>query len=344
MTARSVRIATASLFAALLAIVAARAQDTVSPVDTGSPIGDSAPIGTRENYFRTPYKIGSFRHMDRIFPYHIVYRAGPISELPRADRQLDEVTYKWKGAAHTLDELHQLTKTTGFLVIKDGKIVEERYFLGADEASTFTSMSVAKSFTSTLVGWALADGKIRSIDDPITDYVQELKGTGYDGVTIKAILQMSSGVKFTERYIPGHYSDMDLMFERGMIDESIPLNDYLKGLARVLPPGAKFAYKGSDTQALGWLVRRVTGESLCRLSFGQGVAADGHGARRVLEYRSARARRDGDRVHLPQRDAARLRTLRPHVPESRQMERQADRSRRLGRSRDHARWSAGAAR
>lgn len=262
MTARSVRIATASLFAALLAIVAARAQDTVSPVDTGSPIGDSAPIGTRENYFRTPYKIGSFRHMDRIFPYHIVYRAGPISELPRADRQLDEVTYKWKGAAHTLDELHQLTKTTGFLVIKDGKIVEERYFLGADEASTFTSMSVAKSFTSTLVGWALADGKIRSIDDPITDYVQELKGTGYDGVTIKAILQMSSGVKFTERYIPGHYSDMDLMFERGMIDESIPLNDYLKGLARVLPPGAKFAYKGSDTQALGWLVRRVTGESL----------------------------------------------------------------------------------
>ena len=68
------------------------------------------------------------------------------------------------------------TKTTGFLVIKDGKIVQERYFAGASETSTFTSMSVAKSFTSTLVGLALADGKIKSLDDPITDYVPELKG------------------------------------------------------------------------------------------------------------------------------------------------------------------------
>ena len=66
-------------------------------------------------------------------------------------------------------------------------------------------MSVAKSFTSTLVGLALADGKIKSLDDPITDYVPELKGSGYDGVPIKAILQMSSGVKFTERYVVGQH-------------------------------------------------------------------------------------------------------------------------------------------
>jgi CubicO group peptidase (beta-lactamase class C family) len=123
-------------------------------------------------------------------------------------------------------------------------------------------MSVAKSFTSTLVGLALADYKIRSVDDAISDYIPELAGTGYDGVPIKAILEMSSGVRFTERYIAGRYSDMDLMFERGMIDESTPLNEYLRSLPRMLPPGTKFAYKGADTQALGWLVRRVTGESL----------------------------------------------------------------------------------
>jgi len=246
----------AFLCAALLTGAAALAQDI------GSPGVDNAPVGTRANYFRTPYRVGSFRHMDRIFPYHVVYRAGPVSEMPRADRQLGEVTYKWKGGGHTLDELLQATKTTGFLVIKDGKIVRESYFLGAGENSTFTSMSVAKSFTSTLVGCALADGRIQSLDDPITDYIPELKGSGYDGVPIKAILQMSSGVRFTERYEPGRYSDMDLMFERGMIDESSRLNDYLKSLPRLLPPGAKFAYKGSDTQALGWIVRHVTGESL----------------------------------------------------------------------------------
>ncbi|HLX38159.1 MAG TPA: serine hydrolase [Candidatus Binataceae bacterium] len=254
MTARSVGIAAALICA--LVVTSVRAQDL------SSSTADNAPIGTRENYFRAPYRTGSFRHMDRIFPYHVVYRAGPVAEIPRSDRRLGEVTYQWKGAPHSLDDLLQVTKTTGFLVIKDGRIVDERYFLGADQYSTFTSMSVAKSFTSTLVGLALADGKIRSLDDPISDYIPDLKRTGYDDVPIKAILQMSSGVSFTERYQPRRYSDMDLMFERGMIDESTPLDDYLKGLSRVLPPGAKFAYKGSDTQALGWLVRTLTGESL----------------------------------------------------------------------------------
>ena len=255
MTSRYGLIARSLICGALLISSAVRAQDTAS----GS---DRAPIGTRENYFRPAYRAGSFRHMDRIFPFHVVHRAGPISELPRSDRQLGEVTYKWKGASHTLNELHGLTKTTGFLVIKDGKIVQERYFDGATEASTFTSMSVAKSVTSTLVGLALAEGKIKSLDDPITDYVPELRRTGYDGVPIKAILEMSSGTKFSESYVSGRYSDMDLMFERGMIDETAPLNDYLKALVRGLPPGAKFVYKGADTQALGWMVRHVTDMSL----------------------------------------------------------------------------------
>jgi CubicO group peptidase (beta-lactamase class C family) len=255
MTARFGWIARALICAVLLISSAARAQDAAS-------VADTAAIGTRENYFLAPYRTGSFRHMDRIFPFHVVRRAGPVSELPRSDRQLGVVTYKWKGVSHTLDELHRLTKTTGFLVIKEGRIVQERYFGGASETSAFTSMSVAKSFTSTLIGLALADAKIKSLDDPITDYVPELKGTGYEGVPIKAILQMSSGAKFSERYVWGRYSDMDLMFERGMIDETAPLNDYLKGLVRGLPPGAKFVYKGADTQALGWLVRHLTDESL----------------------------------------------------------------------------------
>ena len=97
--------------------------------------------------------------MDRIFPFHVVHRAGAISELPRADHQLGEVTYQWKGASHSLDELHQQTKTTGFLAIKDGKIVQERYSAARARRRPSPSMSVAKSFTSTLVGLALAGRK-----------------------------------------------------------------------------------------------------------------------------------------------------------------------------------------
>ena len=76
-------------------------------------------------------------------------------------------------------------------MIKDGKIVDERYFNGANDKSKFTSWSVAKSFTSTLVGLALADGKIKSLDEPVTNYLPELKGSGYDGVPIRDILEMS---------------------------------------------------------------------------------------------------------------------------------------------------------
>ncbi len=108
---------------------------------------------------------------------------------------------------------------------------------------------MAKSFTSTLVGLALADGKIKSLDDPITDYVPELKGSGYDGVPIKAILQMSSGVKFTENYVLRQPSDMDQMFLRGMIEETEPLNDYLKGLTRVRPPGSGSSWRRRYTGA-----------------------------------------------------------------------------------------------
>src|ERR1022692_2838243 len=244
MISRSRPIATMLICAALLCSSIACAQEA-------APIEDSAPIGARQNYFWPQFRAGSFRHMDRIFPFHVVKRGGPIAELPQAQRPLD-ITYQWKGSVHRLDELLALTKTTGFIVIKDGKIVQERYFGGANEASKFTSMSVAKSFTSTLVGLAIADGKIKSIDQPITDYLPEPNGTGYDGVSIKSILQMSSGVKFSESYLADRYSDMDIAFQRAMIDEDEPLNDFMKGLTRARPPGSTFVYKGADTQVLGW--------------------------------------------------------------------------------------------
>jgi CubicO group peptidase (beta-lactamase class C family) len=254
MISRSRPIATMLICAALLCSSIACAQEA-------APIEDSAPIGARQNYFWPQFRAGSFRHMDRIFPFHVVKRGGPIAELPQAQRPLD-ITYQWKGSVHRLDELLALTKTTGFIVIKDGKIVQERYFGGANEASKFTSMSVAKSFTSTLVGLAIADGKIKSIDQPITDYLPELNGTGYDGVSIKSILQMSSGVKFSESHLADRYSDMDIAFQRAMIDEDEPLNDFMKGLTRARPPGSTFVYKGADTQVLGWLVKHVTGQTL----------------------------------------------------------------------------------
>jgi CubicO group peptidase (beta-lactamase class C family) len=104
----------------------------------------------------------------------------------------------------------------------------------ANDKSKFTSWSVAKSFTSTLVGLALADGKIKSIDEPVTNYLPELKGSGYEGVPIKDILEMSSGVKFNEEYGKPE-SDVMIMWRKTM-DESETFADYAKSLGRAEAP------------------------------------------------------------------------------------------------------------
>jgi len=223
---------------------------------------DTAPGGDRYQIGEPWYIAGSQRHMSDLFPSHVVHRAGPVSELPRAPRSLRDVTYEWSGRDHTLDELLARTYTAGFLVIKDGHIVDERYFGGADENSLFTSWSVAKSFTSTLVGLALADRKLSGLDTPVTQYVPELAGSGYDGVPIKDVLAMASGVDFTEEY-NDPASSVEVMWRKAMVDESERLDDFIRSIKRgAQPPGTKFVYRSSDTQVLGWLVRRVTGQSL----------------------------------------------------------------------------------
>src|SRR5262249_13116767 len=154
---------------------------------------DTQAIAKRAALLAPQGRAEGFRRMDTAYPYHVIERGGPVAELPRAPRKLD-VTYTFGDKRHSLDDLLARSRTQGFLVIKDGKIVDERYFNGASDKSKFTSWSVAKSFTSTLVGLALSDGRIKSLDDPVTNYLPELKGSGYDGVPIQNILEMSSGV------------------------------------------------------------------------------------------------------------------------------------------------------
>jgi CubicO group peptidase (beta-lactamase class C family) len=223
--------------------------------------GDTAPVGARDQIAEPWYIAGSQRHMAEIFPSHVVHRAGPVSDLPRAPRSLRDVHYQWDGRDHSLDEILARTYTTGFLVIKDGRIVDERYFNGADQNSIFTSWSIAKSFISTLVGLAIADGKLGDVDDPVSQYLPELAGSGYDGVSIKDLLGMSSGVDFTEVYTSPN-STVEIMWRKTMVDETERLNDFVRSLKRAERPGTKFVYRSADTQVLGWLVMRVTGKSL----------------------------------------------------------------------------------
>ena len=149
--------------------------------------------------------------------------------------------------------------THGMMVIKEGEIVYEQYFLDDGPEKQHISFSVAKSFVSALFGIAIAEGHIQSIEQSVTDYVPELIGSGYDGVRIKDVLQMSSGVKFNEDYADFN-SDIN-RFSRA-IAFGTSFDSFTASLQREREPGTYHHYVSIDTQVLGMILVRATGMSL----------------------------------------------------------------------------------
>jgi CubicO group peptidase (beta-lactamase class C family) len=202
----------------------------------------------------------TFRSMDTLFTTRSVARSGPVWVLPREDKPLD-FTYSYKGVTHQASDFLERTYTNALLVMKDGKIVSEIYRNNSNERTRFIAWSMTKSITSLLVGCALAEGRIKSIDDPITAYLPELKGSGYDGVTIRQILQMRSGVDYEERYDFEHPGAAARNHIDALVKNVARFADAARTVKRAHPPGSLFQYKTLDTAVLGWLIERVSGGS-----------------------------------------------------------------------------------
>lgn len=152
-------------------------------------------------------------------------------------------------------------RNAGLIIVQDGKIRLEKYALGYGAAGRWTSFSVAKSFTSTLVGAAVKDGYIKSLDDKVTAYIPGLKGSAYDDVSVEQLLTMTSGVKWNEDYTDPK-SDVALFnMQKPVAGEDITVS-YMKGLPREAPAGSKWAYKTGETNLIGVLVSSATGKSL----------------------------------------------------------------------------------
>ncbi|MBW6456664.1 MAG: beta-lactamase family protein, partial [Trueperaceae bacterium] len=182
----------------------------------------------------------------------------------RDDRPLPE-RYAFEGEDRSLADLLRASETTGLLVAHGGAILHEAYFQGYDERSLATSFSVAKSFTSALVGIALERGQIRSFDDAISDYVPEFVGSGYEGVAIRDVLTMSSGIACDEDYARLGSDVMRLPLRLFVLRQ--PVVDVLRRLPREREPGALQSYASSDAQALGLLLARATGTTVAGLLF-----------------------------------------------------------------------------
>ncbi|HEV2530555.1 serine hydrolase [Phenylobacterium sp.] len=203
-----------------------------------------------------------YRTIETIYKVHTIKRGAKVHPLPKAARQIDP-TFDYDGKTWTVDDYMKAYRVSGLLVLEDGQIVLERYALGRGPADRWTSFSVAKSVTSTLVGAAIQDGKIKGLDAPVTDYIPELKGSAYDGVSVRQMLMMSSGVKWNEDYA-------DLKSDVAVAGTAIlesgvdPIVSYLRKLPRANPPGSKFNYNTGETDLVGILVSNAVGKPLAQ--------------------------------------------------------------------------------
>ena len=160
-----------------------------------------------------------------------------------------------------LEDFMREQKVAGLIILQDGKIRLERYALGHSESNLWSSLSVAKSVTSTLVGVAIKDGCIKSVDDYVTDYIPDLKGSAYEKVTIRHLLTMTTGIRWNE-----NYTDPDADIARFSTDSIEPgINatvSYMRRLPAEAEPGEKFNYSTGETHLLGVLVSSATHQTL----------------------------------------------------------------------------------
>lgn len=194
-----------------------------------------------------------FRHLEDFYPGLEVAAAPRVRALPRG-APLDAATVA------KIEPLLETINIAGIMVLQDGKVRYERYRLGLEPEQRWTSFSVAKSFTSTLLGAAVKDGAL-SLSDPVTKHLPGLAGTAYDGVTVGQVATMTSGVKWNEDYTDPK-SDVAQMLTVAPVAGEPQSVTYARTLVREAPAGGKWVYKTLETNLLGDIVAAATGRSL----------------------------------------------------------------------------------
>ena len=211
------------------------------------------------NLFSGAEQYKNFNRTAEMFPSTEMPAADTPFEFGRGDQISLPDLFTYSGESKDIPAFLSETDTAALLVIRNGNIVFEEYWLTGGQDVSWISWSMAKSYVSALVGIAVADGHIGSIDEAITEYVPELVGSAYDGVSIKDILQMSSGARWNEDYSD---SESDIMRFAGIFALGGSLNKFAATLERERTPGTFNLYNSTDTQVLGMLLVNTTGRTI----------------------------------------------------------------------------------
>jgi len=246
------------------------------------PHADESIGGVREVYDGRLFpdlQVNTFRNIERLFPTRLVARGAQVRALPRRERQLESLRFSSAGQHYDLYDVVALNRVSGLLVLKDGEIAYERYFLGNTEHSRWMSMSVVKSVCGLLIGAAIQDGLIDSIDTPLTRYLPQLTGSAYADVTVRQVLQMTSGVAWNETYTDPA-SDRRRMLEAQIAQQPGAILELMTGLPRAAAPGTRWNYSTGETHIAGALLAAATGrpvaQYLSEKIWAAGMESDAH--------------------------------------------------------------------
>jgi CubicO group peptidase (beta-lactamase class C family) len=223
----------------------------------------------------------SFRNQDEAWPARVIPRGDTVRPLAPHAHSLADLTFEVDGARVSLGDFMARRRTAGLLILKDGEIALERYGMGHGPESRWVSFSTAKSITATLVGAALHDGAIGSLDDRCDLYLPRLLGSAYEGVTIRNALRMCSGVAWGEENVPEERSDLPRLNKALRSRRPGAVLDLARSLPRAHPQGEVFNYSTVESCLIGAVVVAATGRPMAdycaeKVWAPAGMEADGY--------------------------------------------------------------------
>ena len=216
--------------------------------------------GARDIYDGSLYPdkaVRTYSQTERIFPTRVIKAGSKASPLLQSNQQLTTLKFTSEGKTYDLPDYVALNRMVGLLVLKDGKIAYEHYDFGVTPNTKWMSMSVAKSFVSTLVGAAVKDGYITSLNDPVTKYLPQLSGSAYEGVSVRDLLMMASGVKWNETYTDPSSDRRKLLELQIASNKQGAIFDVMKTLSKASEPGKNFNYSTGETVLIGELAGTI---------------------------------------------------------------------------------------
>ena len=226
----------------------------------GFPVADHSLSVQPGEPYDIKYRVGAYSHFDEIYPTHRIKRAARPWMFKRSKA---DIRYSFRGNRSSVAEYLSRNPVTGLLIAKDDEILFEHYQYGRTDRDRFMSQSMAKSVTAMLVGIAIGQGAINSVDDPAEKYVLGFKGSEYGETSIRDLLHMSSGVEFGEtkdgqRHLNRLWVDMVL----GLGPTKGTINTIVQFNRRIAPSGTKYSYASIEADVVGVVLHYAVNRSL----------------------------------------------------------------------------------